>query len=501
MLSPPEIRSRLRESAEAVFRDDHVSLEETAGWLASVTARELLRIDHCARRFHYEGPLLGSAEKWTSQLMARPVVAALGSMHPSGHVRERAIRSSAGSADPLCARTIAVRVTDHVDVIRSLATREVLRRSTLDQADHIVPVLHRIGSRYRGSDVLPSYLDALVTEHGEAAVWARLRASADHAVRRAAFRHSIDTGLIGPRDAVASILRERDQVVRRQLIRVIADAGTPEDIVRVLLRGGSAESRVAGLVKLTAEQLDPADVARLLVDSSVLVRLWARRRWQEMGRDPVAIYAEVARADVTPAVRARAYAGLAETGTRVERAEILDLVRSAELTLRKAGLSLLRDVATAEDVPLLLRSVGGDNSRVARLAAEVLVDRPGLWSLADLAPLKEAADPELRRRAWWIHRRHGGWETVIADLELVRDVDPRLAALARRPVPPMYFTPTDAQRRRIADLLADAPLSRDGLLTIAMAAGLPVPTGEVRDEEPNPVPRSRWWPWTRRSSS
>lgn len=401
-----------------------------------------------------------------------PVVAVLGSMHPDGHVRERAVRSLAASSDPLGDRALAVRVSDHIGVVRELATREVLRRSALDHADHIVPLLQRIELRGRGADVLPSYLRALVTEHGEAGVWARLRGCADLAVRRAAFRHSFDSGLIGPRDAVVSFPDEGDQVVRRQLIRVIADAATPEDIARVLLRGRSAEGRVAGLVKLTAEELDPADVERLLVDPSVLVRLWARRRRQEMGHDPATTYAAVARSTATPAVRARAYTGLGETGSPVVREEILDLVQSAEPALRKVGLSLLRDVATAEDVPLLLRLVGSEHSRVARLAGEVLTNCPGLWSLPDLAPLKQAADPELRRRAWWLHRRHGGWEAVIADLELVRDTDPHVAALARQPVPPMYFTPTSARKQRIAELLADAPLSRGRRLSIAMAAGL-----------------------------
>lgn len=510
VLSPSQIRRRLSESAAAVVRGDRGFLRETASWLVSVTPRELLRIDYHARQDRYERPL-GAPEEWTSEVLEGPlpVVAVLGSMHPDGHVRERAVRSLAASVDPLSDRALAVRVTDHVGVISEPATREVLRRSRLDQADHIVPLLHRIEPRGRGSDVLPLYLHTLVAEHGEVAVLSRLRGSADHAVRRVAFRRSFDYGLLGPRDAVVLFPSERDQVVRRQLIGVIADAATPGDIARVLLRGRSAESRVAGLVKLTAEELDPADVERLLVDTSVLVRLWARRRWQEMGRDPATTYAAVARSTAKPTVRARAFIGLGETATPIVREEILDLVQSEELALRKVGLSLLRDVATAEDVPLLLRSVGGENSRVARLAGEVLINCPGLWSLPDLDALKRAHDPELRRRAWWIHRHQGGWEAVIADLELVHDTDPRLAALARQPAPPMYFTPTDAQRQRIAELLADASLTRERRLAIAMAAGLPdpVPTTRPRatatDPQPGPVTsRSRWWrPWNRRSTT
>ncbi|WP_328609255.1 hypothetical protein OG943_09050 [Amycolatopsis sp. NBC_00345] len=477
MLTPSQIRQRLSNAAVAAMRGDRVALAETTAWLTAVTARELLRIDDHARRDRYEGPALGESRLWKRKVLAspQPVVAALAALHPDGYVRERAVRSLITSADPVSDRVLAIRVSDHVGVISELAVREVLRRSTVEHAEHIVPLLRRIERWERGSEVLAQYLRALAAEYGEAEVWARLRNSADHELRRVAFRRSFDSGLLGLTDAVRSFPRERDQIVRRLLIGVITDAAAPEVIAGVLLRGRSAESRALGLVKLTAAQLDPADVRRLLVDRSVVVRLWARQRWQEMGHDPATVYAAVARSTAEASVRARAYTGLVETGTTIDRPEIVDLVHSAELPLRKAGLSLLRGRAVAEDVPSLFRSVADAHSRVARLASEVLAGSPQLWSLADLAPLKAAAAPELRRRAWWIHRHRGGWEAVIADLELLHDPDPRLAALGRQPVLPMYFQPTDPQKLRLTDLLSAGPTDRRLRLSIAFAAGLPDP--------------------------
>lgn len=284
-----------------------------------MTARELLRIDSFARQFRYDGPILGEAQQWTRTMLASPVrvVGALASMHPDGYVRERAVQSLATSAESLSDRALTVRVTDHVGVIREAAAREVLRR-TLNHAEHIVPLLRRIEQRGRGADVLPLYLHALVTEHGDAATRARLRSSTDHDLRRAAFRHSFESELLGLQDAVALLSRERDQVVRRQMISVIADSATPDVMARVLLRCRSAEGRVEGLVKLTAAELDPADVERLLVDGSILVRLRARRRWREMGRDPATTYGALARSTAEPAVRAGAFIGLAETGTTMD---------------------------------------------------------------------------------------------------------------------------------------------------------------------------------------
>ena len=181
MLNPPQIHRRLSDGAAAAVRGDRVALDETASWLRSVTTRELLRIDDYARRLRYEGPALGKSQEWTREVLASPlpVVLVLASMHQDGHVRERAVLSLVTSLDAVSDRALALRAGDHVEVIRERAVREVLRRTTLDHADHMVPLLHRLEARGRGAEVLALYLRALVTEHGEADVWARLRNSAD----------------------------------------------------------------------------------------------------------------------------------------------------------------------------------------------------------------------------------------------------------------------------------------------------------------------------------
>jgi hypothetical protein len=253
---------------------------------------------------------------------------------------------------------------------------------------------------------------------------------------------------------------------------LIVDQAPPDIIADALLHARSAETRAEGLVRLAADQLEPAEVERFLVDRSGLVRLWARRRWREIGRDPVPTYAAIARSDQPAAVRARAYMGLAETGAAIEPAEVRGLVASAHRPLQKVGLRLLTQSAVADDVPRLLSLVAGESSRLARLASEVLARNPLLWSVDDLARLKASGDPDVRRRAWWIHRQRGGWESTIADLEVLHDPDPHLASCGRDPVTPMYLQPTEAQRRRIASLLRTADLPRDEFLSIALAAGL-----------------------------
>lgn len=126
-----------------------------------------------------------------------PVVAVLASMHHDGFVRGRAVAVLARSRTPLSDRVLAVRVTDHVPAIREAAAREVLRRATPEHAARIVPLLHRIEHRGRGADVLSLYLHSLIAAHGEAEVWAGLRASPDRDTRRRAYRRSLQIGLLG----------------------------------------------------------------------------------------------------------------------------------------------------------------------------------------------------------------------------------------------------------------------------------------------------------------
>jgi hypothetical protein len=474
MLGAAQVRPRLAAATAAAFRAEPDTLTAAQTWLDSVSDRELLRIDSCARYYPYDGSALGDARRWTARVLDSPfpVVAVLASMHHNGFVRERAVAVLARSRAPLSDRALAVRVTDHVGVVREAAAREVLRRATPEQAARIVPLLHRIEHRGRGSDVLSPYLHSLVAAHGEAEVWAGLRASPDRGTRRLAYRHSVEIGLVGLADAARLLPREDDPIIRRMLAHVVADHGPPEVIADVLLGSGSAEHRALGLVRLSADHLEPATVEPLLLDTSVLVRLWAQRRWRELGHDPAATYAAATRSAVKPTVRARAYLGLTETGAEPGRDEILDLVHSDHPALRKVGLRLLADQATADDVDELLTWVAGDSSVLARLAGLALVRAQHLWSVDDLARLKASPDPELRRRAWWLHRRRGGWETTIADLQILHDPDPRLAALGRNPRPPMYDQPTDAQRRRIAGLLPVAELSGVGLRAFTLAAGL-----------------------------
>ncbi|WP_036968056.1 hypothetical protein [Promicromonospora kroppenstedtii] len=476
MLRNVDIAERLAEGLAAVRARDAASTAVLESWLLSMPARDLLRVDQAAR--HWRLAALGSAEEWSDRALrgSGHVGVALASMHYNGHVREAALRLLAQMGEALADRMVAVRLDDNVPLIREAATRSLLNRTSLAQASRIVPVLQFLESRARAAEALLVYLHAVSADHGEAALWSLLRQSSTREVRRRAFQHSLTQGLVSTSDAVDALSLEEDRVVQSLLARFIADTATPDVIAAALLHDASAESRALGLVRLTAEQIDPADLERLLVDPGELVRLWARQRWTEQGRDTLAAYQAAALGPEPARVRARAYRGLVEAGGSIDHAVAIGLVGSDEPPLQKAGLRLLADDARASDVPMLLQTLLTGTARVARLASEDLLEVPAAWSEEDLRPLTTSAAPELRRRAWWLKRGRSGWDETIADLEITLDDDPALAALGRNLTVPQFAVPTEQQRARLAELLPQVWPDTWRTSRVAFAAGFRAPS-------------------------
>ena len=233
MLSPAQIRERLRAAAHGVFSMDDGMTAEAAEWLAGLSARDLLRVDGFARQWRVDGLTLGKAQQWTKEVLQySETAAAIGAMHADGFVRERSLRRLAAGHSSIAMRMIAVRALDHVQQVRAVAQVELAQRTALQQAAEIMPILERSDARSLGSRVRASYLDSICAIHGEQTVWEALRRSTDRDMRRAAYRHSALSGDIGHEEAVRALPRERDQVVRRVLARLIADSGDVEAIRR-----------------------------------------------------------------------------------------------------------------------------------------------------------------------------------------------------------------------------------------------------------------------------
>ena len=265
VLTPADIRARLRAAVAAAVEGDAAGCQSAHSWLMTVSARDLVRIDGFARQWRYEGPTMGKSQHWTRQVLRSADLApTLASMHPDGFLRERAVEALTRSHDPLSNRMLALRVADHVEQVRERALREVISRTDLSDANEIAPVLQRFEVRSRGAEARTIYLNELEMRHGKEQLWARLRESADRDLRRVAFRHSIERQYLNVDDAVRHLGRDRDQIVRRLMANLIAETADPGVIRSALLHSRVAEARVLGLVKLGPADLSASDVEALL---------------------------------------------------------------------------------------------------------------------------------------------------------------------------------------------------------------------------------------------
>lgn len=232
MLSPAQIRARLRAAAHGVFSMDDGVTAETAEWLAGLTASDLLRVDGFARQWRVDGPTLGSAQQWTREVLQQSeTAAAIGAMHADGFVRERSLRRLAADHSSTAMRMIAVRALDHVPQVRVVARVQLAQRTSLQQAAEIMPILERSDARSLGSEVRASYLDSICAVHGEETVWEVLRRSADRDMRRAAYRHSAmrDTSVPKTRSAAFHARVIRSSEGSSLVSSPIAATSTPSD--------------------------------------------------------------------------------------------------------------------------------------------------------------------------------------------------------------------------------------------------------------------------------
>ena len=168
MLSPAQIRERLRAAAHGVFSMDDGATAEAAEWLTGLSARDLLRVDGFARQWRVDGPTLWKAQQWTKEVLQHlEIAAAIGAMHADGLVRERSLRRLAAGHSGIAMRMIAVRAQDHVHQVRAVAQEHLAQRTELQQAAEIMPILERSDARTLGSKVRASYLDSICAIHGE----------------------------------------------------------------------------------------------------------------------------------------------------------------------------------------------------------------------------------------------------------------------------------------------------------------------------------------------
>ncbi len=459
---------------------DVMELSAVSDWLGEVTADDLVRFDQWVRRRWTTAEQRAQMERlWSLDVLAaHPTVAIAASVLAHGHVRERAVVVLASQEGVPAARALAVRACDHVGPIRLAASAAVMCRLDVDRMQVIVPILFTLHKWHRGwrTAIFDDYLAAAEKAYGIDTTWSHLMVNSDVHLRRHAHERALDLGVLDVERGVARYASERDVLVQRTLGKSVLQSTDPGVAARLLLRGNSAADRAAALARFDADVLARDDLRRLLVDRSALVRLWARRRWSEMGEDPVATYRQIVADMARPArTRALAHLGLSECGHMPDVATCRSLAHDRAASLRAMGLRLLLGRAEQDDAFWLLDVICSGSRGESRWARAVLAAQPGLWTVADAESMWLADTPETRHRAWKLCRARGGWDAVVADLRAFGDPDPLLhgAGRAIRAAMAHYRPPTDDQRARVAEFLPTSGLPDSLQRDVAARAGLP----------------------------
>jgi hypothetical protein len=300
----------------------------------------------------------------------------LATMHPSGFVREAAVRALSGRAE--AAESLSfylIRRNDWVEPVRCAAIEALDRSATAGNAEAIVealPLVHRLEtcSRADHGPFVARIRDLLVQpECGDALT--RGIASPDAKVRRACFSLAFGSSAIAHDELMRMGLRDRDPIVRLAAARQAAGA-QPDALAEWLDRmqhDPFTAVRQVGLdarIALFPEERTSA-YERHLFDRSVSIRAQAQKGLERAGRSRSSLYrselqsGETRRLDV-------AILGLSEVGSAADAALASGFLTHSRPRVRAAAVRAVARLSPDDLLPMLYVALGDESPRVSRAA-------------------------------------------------------------------------------------------------------------------------------------
>lgn len=423
--------------------------------------------------------------------------------HPSGYVRQAAIRKAAErlrrgtlSRNPARAlQLLVLRRNDWVAAVAAEASRALSRLLVDERATSWVqalPLVNRLAHLGRRD-----HADFVEAVHAAArgAAWARPLmdgiGSRDRHVARSAVRCALASGALAQSEVVDAALRASDPVARLAAARAADEMGGADPGDALLLRLEAdpympVRREALRLRGLWRPQTLGAAHQRLLLDPSRALRAQAQAAIATGGADPAAHYRACLR-DAVPAHTAIALLGLAEVGHEGDAPRAEGFVDASRAKTRAAAIRCLARLAGDHYLDTFVAALRDASPRVCRAAAAGLHDRvhrAGIDRIlaaldepphahierivlrllfetdqwAPLGPLvRYAARGDVdagrwagsRLRTWFT--RHRGWSSrppkhyVDALRVALADCGPRLDARARRELEFLMSTLTDGR--------------------------------------------------------
>ncbi len=313
--------------------------------------------------------------------------------HPSGYVREAAIRLANLRSNGGDIRFLLIRLNDWVPPVQRAAAEALRARFTAHSADDLVaalPVLDE-GSEAQGRRRSRSAADEVETFlHSEAAAPAVRRGlhHADSAVRRSAYGRALAATSLQRADVLRSALRDRDPFIRLWATRHIdpTDPAAFGTVLEAMLRDSLGIIRLRSL-ELALEHRRDADLESFLTDFHAGVRSLAQATLLARDVDVVALY----RRTITSAHGRRlaaALSGLAESAGAAAEPQIRPFLVDPSSAVRRAVLHAMSALESDAIVEACLGALEDSAPQVAHAARDLLVrrvsriPREGVWTIA-----------------------------------------------------------------------------------------------------------------------
>ena len=369
------------------------------------------------------------------------VVLGILSFHPSGYVREEAVRRLAQGDDGSELPYLLLRLNDWVDQVRDAARRAVFARVRDDQAGNWArhfSLVDRI-ARTRRADPAPlieALARILTTAHGQAAMLAAMNDSSRHAAR-AIVRFLIDRAPSGLGAVVAAGAISGDALIRTSVARVVARALPPAEALPALQRMATDASPIVrreSLLALAGAFPDPASehLERAVLDSSASVREAARFLLKDTHADFAATYRRALHADLTPRRLAGILIGLAETGAQPDAERAAPFLSHPSPSVRRAAVQSVMRLAGEAYADRIVNMLRDPSSAVSAAARNTLRKHARGLTASQLTAILAAAPPHARVNTVHLMAALPKWESIPCLIAAAAHEDQAVASLARK---------------------------------------------------------------------
>ncbi|HEY0483535.1 MAG TPA: hypothetical protein VGD37_38720 [Kofleriaceae bacterium] len=321
--------------------------------------------------------------------------------HPSGYVREEAIRRSAACADGSEIAFLLLRVNDWVEPVQNLARAVLRTRLGVDAIPHLVAALPLIDEMRRwgrlGGNRILEEIDAALGGHAALPALYDALSASDRLVRLGAFRRLLarDPAELGGRggaeapgapyrgvrlvrfrhEIVEAALRDPDPAIHAWAARWSLAAG---DDVFVPLSGRLVHDRLGsvrlGVVQRLIAHGSPWPWRELLLDRQAGVRALAQGAALDAGTDPADEYRGW-RSSSHAGVLGIALLGLGETGGPDDAELVRAHLADRRPAVRRRALQALCNFQVDDAIALCLAALADDSPGVTHTARDLLLAR------------------------------------------------------------------------------------------------------------------------------